>query len=390
MITSLGLAGALVGCALYVTEPVQSTQVPEMQPLVEPRPQLAAARDRQINLFGELPGRPDVPYFSRTGSALLQHTYAEEGADFDPHISADGRSLIFASTRHNEAPDLYYKAASGVAVTQLTSDPAADVQPAYSPDGTKVAFASNRAGNWDIWIVGLDGQKPVQITSSAADEIHPSWSLDGRQIVYSSLPARGQWELWLADPVADGTKRFIGYGLFPEWSPAGRTIVYQRARERGSRWFSVWTIQLVDGEPLYPTEVAASADAALITPTWSRDGTQLAYTAVVPVSGVDPSLQGNATESADIWIVDADGNSRVRLTDGHTSNFGPVWSPEGRVFFTSSRAGHEAIWSLVPVGPDDNVVPRTASGKSPSLESTETPADDSGGAKTASYRPGNS
>ena len=71
---SILLAGVLAGCGMLAGEPMEEVQTPQVQPLVEPRPQLAAARDGQISLFGELPQRPDVPYFSRSATALLQHT----------------------------------------------------------------------------------------------------------------------------------------------------------------------------------------------------------------------------------------------------------------------------------------------------------------------------
>lgn len=342
------------GCALGPQAPADPVvQAPPPAPVEEPvapadpTPRFAAATDRQVNLFGEMPDRADVPYFTRTAASLLQHTFSEEGADFDPCISPDGKWMVFASTRHNVTPDLYYKQIDGVAVTQLTSDPASDIQPVFSPDGKRVAFASDRSGNWDIWVVSLDGTQPVQITAAASDEVHPSWSPDSSRLTYCSLPAQGQWELWVADATTGGgNKRFIGYGLFPEWSPNSDVILYQRARERGSHWFSVWTIQLVDGEPRYPTEVAAAPDAALITPSWSRDGNQIAYAAVTPSAATDGL--GASPQSADIWVVDLDGRNRVRLTDGHTANFGPAWSPAKRVFFTSGREGHEAIWSLMP------------------------------------------
>ncbi len=351
----------LVGCAMTAQpEPEPAVVLVDEQPALppdvapeptpEPRPELAAAQNQQISAFGELPDRGEVPYFTRTSTSLRQHTFAEEGADFDTCISRAGDWMIFASTRHNVNPDIYYKQVDGVAVTQLTSDPASDVQPVFSPDRSKVAFASNRAGNWDIWVVGLDGTPPMQITSSLSDEIHPSWSPDGEHLVYCSLPPKGQWELWVADAKIDGKKRFFGYGLFPEWSPNSDTILFQRARERGSRWFSVWTIRLINDEPRYPTEIAASTQAALITPCWNADGTRIAYSAVVPSD--DPEAQ-----KADIWVVDVDGRNRLQLTDGHTANFGPAWSPAGRVFFTGERDGHETIWSLMPVGGEEAASP---------------------------------
>ena len=67
-------------------------------------------------------------------------------------------------------------------------------------------------------------------------------------------------------------------------------------------------------------------------------------------------------DRSDIWVVDAGGESRVRLTDGHTSNFGPTWAPDGRVFFTSGRDGHETIWSVTPGGLTVGPVGITAQG----------------------------
>ncbi len=312
---------------------------------------LVAARASQVSMFGDLPAGSPSTYFNRSSVSMKQHSFTEVGADFDPDIDRTGRWMAFASTRHNLNPDLYIKAVDGVAVTQLTSDPAPDIEPAFSPDGSRVAFASRRDGNWDVWVIGVGGEPPTQITSTASDEVHPSWSPDGTKLVYCSLPVGGgQWELWLADAVRGGRQRFIGYGLFPEWSPVGDTIVYQRARERGSRWFSVWTLTLVDGEPRYPTEVASSATRAMILPSWSPDGRQITYasaSAVFPEPGA--MFLPNQSEVSDIWVVNVDGSGKMRLTDGYTVNHAPVFSPDGRVFFASNRSGHENTWSTLPL-----------------------------------------
>ena len=311
---------------------------------------LAAARTNNLSLFGDLPGTGDVTYYSRSAIALRQHTFTEVGTDFDADINPSGKRMVFASTRHHMSPDLYIKGVDGVAVTQLTADPASDIQPVYSPDGQRVAFASQRSGNWDIWIIGVDGGPPVQVTRSPAVEVHPSWSPDGTSIVFCSLPAvGGQWELWITDALSGSSNRFIGYGLFPEWSPVGDRIVYQRARERGSRWFSIWTLTMVDGEPRYPTEVSASMTEAMIVPTWSADGSQIAFSSTPtvpppPIAGIGVS----ENQQFDIWVMNADGRGRTRLTDGFTASHAPVFSSDGRVFFTADRSGHDNIWSLLP------------------------------------------
>ncbi|MCK4658036.1 MAG: PD40 domain-containing protein [Phycisphaerae bacterium] len=336
----------LPACQEPAADPVlTASQAPPPPP---PQPELAVSRDRQVTHFGELPGHGGIPYYSRASASLLRHTFVEEGADYDPDLNAGGERMLFCSTRHTPNPDLYIKGVLGTAVTQLTSDPSSDIHPQFSPDGTRVAFASNRAANWDIWIVGIDGQQPVQVTQGPADEVHPSWSPDGQRLVFCSLsPGGGQWELWVADAKAGATKRFIGYGVFPEWSPVDNLIVYQRARERGSRWFSIWTLELLDGEPRYPTEIVFSADFAAIAPTWSSDGSRIAFCAVASTPPPDADY-ATSEDTSDVWIVNIDGTGRVRLTDGHSRNFGPVWSPQGRVFFTSTRSGHENVWSIMP------------------------------------------
>lgn len=313
-----------------------------------PHPMLAAARAHNVAMFGEAGSHVGGFAFTRAARALQRHTFTDVGSDTSPDVDPSGRRIVFASTRHNMQPDLYFKSIDGVAVTQLTSDPAADIQPTFNVDGSRVAFSSDRAGNWDIWVMGVNGDPPVQITHELSDDIHPSWSPDGQQIVYSSFSfVGGQWELWIADATAGGTRKFIGYGLFPEWSPAGDMIVYQRARERGSRRFSVWAIRLRDGEPRYPTELASSPRHAFILPTWSPDGAQIAVTGVAE-SHVDLSGAPMGTEVMDIWLLAADGRGRVRLTDGHSVNFAPVFGPDGRVYFSSHRAGHDNIWSVHP------------------------------------------
>ncbi len=302
-----------------------------------------------LNLFGDLPDGSANPSSSPLDSPgqLEQITFLTEGADFDPQVDPTGKFLAFASTRHREQADIYIQKIGGTTVTQLTNDPARDIMPAFSPDGAQIAFASNRSGNWDIYLMEASGGKAQQITNNGTHDLHPSFSPDGKKLVYCSYGDKsGQWELVVIDLANPANRQIIGHGLFPSWSPKGDRIVFQRARERGTRWFSVWTIDLVDGEARRATEIVAANNAAAITPRWSPDGQFIVFSTVV---NPDKSKADRPTQ-ADVWVIGADGSGRANLTNSKFANLQPVWSKNGSIYFVSNRGKDnvETVWSLKP------------------------------------------
>jgi TolB protein len=308
---------------------------------------------RELRLFGR-DGRVDSLVFEGKAAAnLQQHTTPSDGADFDPDIDPTGKLMAYASTRHSQYSHLYEKAIHGATMTQVTDGASNDAQPRYSPDGRRIAFTSDRAGHWDVWVVDRDGRNPVQITHDDMPELHPSWSPDGRRLVYCRLNAReNRGELWIVELDNPGTRRYIGEGLFPAWSPDGSKIAYQRARSRGSRWFSLWTLHIDRDEVLFPTEVAARNDAALIAPAWSADGQQLVY---VIIESAEPRGGGTPDSRplirSDIGVVDSDGRGMQRITDGRGGHFAPTWSSDGRVYYSMKTPDGETLWSIKPFRP---------------------------------------
>ena len=171
-------------------------------------------------------------------------------------------------------------------------------------------------------------------------------SPDGRLIAFCRLgePSR-RWEIWVADADRPSVRRFLTFGLFPNWHPTQNTLVFQRSRERGDRYFSIWTIDNANADPTPPTEIASSASAALINPRWSPDG-QFVACAVVR----SPAEQGRASriQEADIWIIKADGSARANVTGGRWMNLMPTWGPDNSLFFVSDRSGISTIWNTNP------------------------------------------
>ncbi len=304
-----------------------------------------------LGLFGDLPEQT-----AGSGSPLdspgnvEQITFTIEGSDFDPEVDASGKYLLFASTRHRDNSDIYVQKIGGTTVTQLTNDPAKDIMPTFSPDGSQIAFASDRSGNWDIYLMDVSGGKATQITNSPTHDLHPSFSPDGRKLVYCSYGSKsGQWELVVIDVANPAQRQIIGNGLFPQWSPSGDRILFQRSREKGTRWFSVWTIDYVDGEARRATEIIAANNAAAITPSWSPDGSHIAFSTVMNPDA-SAGADGDKPVLADVWLVALDGSGRANLTNNKFANLQPVWAKTGAIYFVSNRGKDsvENIWSIKP------------------------------------------
>ncbi len=340
-------------------EPIITEQTPEHEQLLSAEPEairtIAAQVAREpragnqasqdLSLYGEF-NMDDMHFgepFAGSSENLSQVSFSREGSDFDPVVSRDGAHIYFASTAHSPSSDIFVKAVHGTALTQLTTDPANDMMPAVSPDGSRVAFASNRSGSWDVFVMSASGGQAVQITSDIAQELHPTWSPDGRHIAFCRLnPNSDRWEIWVTDAESGAMRRFLTYGLFPEWHPFENKIAFQRSRERGDRFFSVWTVDYSDGEAISPTIIASSNQAAILNPKWSHDGN---YMAIAAIGAPNEAAPGQRPTRSDIWIMRADGGARANITGGQHVNLMPCWGPGNSIFFVSDRSGRDNIWA---------------------------------------------
>ncbi len=307
------------------------------------RPNGPATAEMAIHDFGRFGygTQPVRTSDESTRTGLRQVSFADEGQCTDPCIDRQGTRLAFASNRHGATHDLYVRPIDGSASTRITNDAAEDVMPAFSPDGTTLAFASDRSGNYDIWMINIEGGAPVRLTTDDAHEYHPAYSPDGRRLAYCRTNPRTQRnEIWYIELRHPNHRVFVDYGTMPEWSPdpAESVLAFQRARERGTHSYALWTIRIDDETHGRPTEIISASNAAAINPTWSPDARRIAFATVTNDDAGEQTM--------DLWTIPREGTDLRHLTTDPGEEYQPSWSADGRIYFVSSRSGHSNIWSV--------------------------------------------
>jgi Tol biopolymer transport system component len=103
-----------------------------------------------------------------------------------------------------------FDAVSGEAA-RVTSNPADDIAPVWSADGRRIVFASSRAGTYDIYQRAVDERgTDTAVVEAAGDQIPSDSSSDGRYLAYHTdepdIVAGGNLDLW-ARPLPAGHSR---------------------------------------------------------------------------------------------------------------------------------------------------------------------------------------
>ncbi len=82
-------------------------------------------------------------------------------------------------------------APDGSNLINLTNNPAGDFRPPWSPDGSQIAWLSGDDGNWNVFVMSVDGSNRIQITDNG-QVFGVQWTVDGR--IFTSWGWAGQEE----------------------------------------------------------------------------------------------------------------------------------------------------------------------------------------------------
>jgi serine/threonine protein kinase/WD40 repeat protein len=230
--------------------------------------------------------RPSAPDWTRAARVQLTDY---PGTEYFPTLAPDGKSFVYAS-RVNGNWDLLLQRVGGKNATTLTPDtPSNESQPAFSPGGDRIAFRSSREPP-GIYVMEATGENVRLVTAGG---FHPSWSPDGKEIVYSTIGRD---------------------------APTTRTTVPS----------AIWVVSLETGAK----RLLTSTDA--VQPSWSPGGQRIAYWFMPPNVG-----------RSDIATIGRRGGEVVVVTKDGSTNWNPVWSPDGKfLYWASDRGGNMGFWRV--------------------------------------------
>lgn len=126
-----------------------------------------------------------------------------------PHISADGRRIVFRSGG-DHGGRVFAMDADGGNRRRLTTDETLETMPAISSDGEWVVFSTMRSGAWKLWIQRIDGSQGRYLEPERLHipdtSMHARFSPDDRWIVFTSDRSHynDEWALtWFPQPFGE-------------------------------------------------------------------------------------------------------------------------------------------------------------------------------------------
>jgi Tol biopolymer transport system component len=237
------------------------------------------------------------------------------GENAEAYFSADGKQLIFQSTRDGRSCDQQF---------------------IMNVDGSDVHRVSNGTGKTTCGYFFAKDSKIFYASTQAADSACPAKPDPSKGYVWGLDP----FDIYTANPDGSDTKRLTNYGVYTAegtLSPDGKTIVFT-SLEDGD--LDIYTMN-VDGSDVRRLTTTVGYDGG---PFFSPDGKKIVYRAYHPTDPAEladyKSLLAQRIvrpSKMEIWVMNADGTDQSQITHLGGANFAPFFTPDGKQIIFSSN-----------------------------------------------------
>ena len=293
---------------------------------------------------------------------VKQLTFGGENAE--AYFSADGKKLIFQSTRDgHECDQIYTMNIDGSDVRMVSNGDGRTTCSYYFPNGKRILYSSTHLGakqcpprpdfskgyvwavypSFDIFTANPDGSDVKQLTDVTGYDAETTISRNGK-LVFTSMRS-GDLDIYTMDADGKNVKRLtneLGYDGGPFWSADGKQIVY-RAYHPQTKKEKEDYVTLLKQNLIRPTTLeimvmnadgsnkrqVTNLNKASFAPYFFPDGKRIIFSSNV----ADPKGR-----DFDLYLIKTDGTGLERITYNDTFDGFPMFSPNGKkLVFASNR-----------------------------------------------------
>lgn len=266
-----------------------------------------------------------------------------DSSDSRPAFSPDGQTIAFVRENFS-GHDIFVVPTRGGEPRRLTFHNAQLNTLTWTADGREIIFSSSRESNaGGLWRVPVNGGEPRWIAVAGTNAFYPAISNSDNRLAYTYDST--DVNIWRVEFAIDSdpgqATRFIAstqseYG--PQFSPDGLRIAFISGRASDTP--EVWTCAADGSKALQLTTLGAPDTGGGGPARWSPDGHYLAFAS-------------NPSNNQDIFTIAAEGGAPRRLTAEPEMDRCPSWSRDGRwIYFGSNRTGMWQVWKMPAAGGD--------------------------------------
>ena len=224
----------------------------------------------------------------------------------------------------------------------------ATVDPSFSPAGKRMVYITGVAGREQLFTADVNGSNAVQITHDEYDHEDPAWSPDGKKIAFVSLKDGGE-VISMMNADGSGAEALTPpevRAIHPNWAPDSRTLAYCTDDDLKPPAKNASDIDVID---TVTRKISVVITGGVNTyPSLPPDGKRMAFRRIL------------GEMNSEVFIASADGSGQVNLTSHPAFDGWPSWSPDGtQIAFASNRRANYQIYVMKPDGTDVRLVANT-------------------------------